>query len=144
MAGKILAHVSPRIFGDGPDSDSRSQSSEDRQVMEQMGKLQQLKRRFNVFSIFGLSITLLSSWEALGMSLGVSTTAGGSSSIDYGLVFIFMGSLACAASIADMASICLISSAQMHWSHMFAPKELKFVISFIQGRWFQGVRDKFH
>ncbi|KAH3950440.1 hypothetical protein HBI56_233280 [Parastagonospora nodorum] len=133
MAEKTLAHVSPRILSDGPDSDSRSQSSEDRQVMEQMGKLQQLKRRFNVFSIFGLSITLLSSWEALGMSLGVSMTAGGSSSLIYGLIFTFMGSLACAASIAEMASMCPISGAQMHWSYMFAPKELKVVVSFIQG-----------
>ncbi|EAT81366.2 hypothetical protein SNOG_10867 [Parastagonospora nodorum SN15] len=138
MAEKTLAHVSPRILSDGPDSDSRSQSSEDRQVMEQMGKLQQLKRRFNVFSIFGLSITLLSSWEALGMSLGVSMTAGGSSSLIYGLIFTFMGSLACAASIAEMASMCPISGAQMHWSYMFAPKELKVVVSFIQGQ-LQGI-----
>jgi len=137
MAEKPLAYISPRILDDGLDSDIRSQSSEDRHVMEQMGKLQQLKRRFNVFSIFGLSITLLSSWEALGMSLGISMTAGGSLSLVYSLLFTFMGSLACAASIAEMASICPISGAQMHWSYMFAPKEWKVAVSFIQGRWFR-------
>lgn len=107
--------------------------SSDKLVMEQMGKRQQLRRRFNVFTIFGLSITLLSSWEALGSALGVSMTAGGPVSVVYGLLFTFSGTLACAASVAEMASISPISGAQYHWSYLFAPESCKVIVTFIQG-----------
>jgi choline transport protein len=112
---------------------THSLSSEDQHVMAQMGVRQQLKRRFNIFTIFGLSITLLSSWEALGSALGVSMNAGGPVSVVYGLIFTFTGTLACAASIAEMASICPISGAQYHWTYMFAPKRWRVVVTFIQG-----------
>ncbi|KAH7074675.1 amino acid/polyamine transporter I [Paraphoma chrysanthemicola] len=115
------------------DQDVLDLAREDKAVMVQMGKRQQLVRRFNFFSIFGLSLTLLSSWEAIGGSMGVGMTAGGPVSLVYGLIFTFTGTLACAASIAEMASICPISGAQYHWTYMFAPRKSKVFASFIQG-----------
>ncbi|KAH7384377.1 amino acid/polyamine transporter I [Phaeosphaeria sp. MPI-PUGE-AT-0046c] len=109
------------------DPDTLSLSSEDQQVMAQMGKRQQLKRRFNFFTLLGLSITLVCSWEAFGSALGISMIAGGPSSVVYGLMFTFAGTLALSASVAEMASICPISGAQMHWTYMFAPKEWRIV-----------------
>lgn len=119
------------------DPEADSISPEDKDVMKQMGKRQQLKRRFNTFTIFGLSLTLLSSWEAMGSTLGVGLTSGGSVSIVYGLLFTITGTLACAASIAEMASICPISGAQYHWTYMFAPKKSRVFITFIQGLSFE-------
>jgi hypothetical protein len=107
---------------DAPDPDSTSLASDDKAVMHQMGKRQQLARRFNIFTIFGLSLTLLSSWEAIGGSIGVGLLAGGPVSLVYGLMFTFSGTLACAASIAEMASLCPIAGAQYHWTYMFAPR----------------------
>ncbi|KAF2796058.1 amino acid transporter [Melanomma pulvis-pyrius CBS 109.77] len=118
---------------DVEDQDTRGLSSEDKQVMAQMGKRQQLKRRFNSFTILGLSMTLLSSWEAIGGSMGVGITTGGPVSLIYGLMFTLTGTLACAASIAEMASICPISGAQYHWTYMFAPAKWRVFITFIQG-----------
>ncbi|KAF2468871.1 amino acid transporter [Lindgomyces ingoldianus] len=105
---------------------------EDKEVMEKMGKRQELTRRFNIFTIFGLSMTLLSSWEAIGGALGVGLLAGGPVALIYGLIFTLSGTLACAASIAEMASICPISGAQYHWTYMFAPKRFRVLITFIQ------------
>jgi choline transport protein len=130
MAEKHPAQSSPQILSD---TDTNSVSSEDQHVMAQMGKRQQLKRRFNGFTIFGLSVTLIASWESLGAALGLSMTAGGPVSVVYGLLFTFTGSMACAASIAEMASICPISGAQYHWTYIFAPKRWRVLVTFIQG-----------
>jgi choline transport protein len=127
MAEKL---TSPHILSS---PSTHSLSSEDRHVMAQMGVRQQLKRRFNIFTILGLSLTFLASWEALGSALSVTMTAGGPVSIVYGLIFTFSGTLACAASIAEMASICPISGAQYHWTYMFAPERWRVVVTFIQG-----------
>jgi choline transport protein len=134
MTEKTLPHAPPILVSDvSSDPDTQSLTSDDRLVMQQMGKRQQLKRRFTGLSIFGLSITLLSSYEALGMSLAVGMTAGGPVSLVYGMLFVFAGTMALAASIAEMASICPISGAQMHWTYMFAPKEWRVGVAFIQG-----------
>jgi choline transport protein len=133
MTEKTLQQAEPCIIDDASEPDVLSLSSEDKQVMSQMGKRQQLKRRFTGLSIFGLSITLLSSYEALGMSLAVAMIAGGPVSLVYGMLFVFAGTMACAASIAEMSSICPISGAQMHWTYMFAPKEWRVGVTFIQG-----------
>jgi hypothetical protein len=130
---KHLAQPLPGVVEDASDPDAISLASADKDVMAQMGIRQQLKRRFNIFTIFGLSLTLLSSWEAVGSALGVAFTAGGPVSLVYGLMFTFTGTLACAASIAEMASICPISGAQYHWTWMFAPARWKVVVTFIQG-----------
>jgi len=133
MEAKPTTPPPARAVEDASDPDDRSIASEDKTVMAQMGKRQQLKRRFNIFSIFGLSMTLLSSWEAIGASIGLGMTSGGPVSLVYGLMFTFCGTLACAASIAEMASMCPISGAQYHWTYMFAPKEWRVFITFIQG-----------
>lgn len=59
-------HAQLPVVEDVEDQEERSLASEDKDVMVQMGKRQQLKRRFGIFTIFGLSMTLLSSWEAIG------------------------------------------------------------------------------
>ena len=129
-------HTSSDAF---PDAELHSLAPSDKLVMLQMGKLQQLKRRFNLFSIFGLSITLLSSWEAIGGVFGIALTAGGPLSLVWGYLFVWTGTMACALSIAEMASICPISGSQYHWTYVFAPERWKVFVSFIQGEWTLGV-----
>lgn len=65
--------------------------------------------------------------------MGVGISSGGPVSLIYGLMFTLSGTLACAASIAEMASVCPISGAQFHWTYMFAPKKWRVFITFIQG-----------
>jgi len=114
--------------------DDSSLEKQDKEVMAQMGKKQQMPRRFNVITLLGLSLTFLSSWEAVGASMGVGLTAGGPVALVYGFLFVIAGTLACAASVAEMASICPISGAQYHWTYMFAPREWKVFLSFMQGK----------
>ena len=65
--------------------------------------------------------------------MGVGLLSGGPVALIYGLLFVGSGTLACAASIAEMASICPISGAQYHWTYMFSPKRMKLWVTFIQG-----------
>lgn len=65
--------------------------------------------------------------------MGVGLAAGGPVALVYGFLLSLSGTLACAASVAEMASICPISGAQYHWTYMFAPKGWKVFLSFIQG-----------
>lgn len=65
--------------------------------------------------------------------MGVGLMAGGPVALVYGFLFTLSGTLACAASVAEMASICPISGAQYHWTHMFAPTGWKVFLSFMQG-----------
>lgn len=66
--------------------------------------------------------------------MGVGLMAGGPVALVYGFMFVFSGTLACAASVAEMASICPISGAQYHWTYMFAPTGWKVFLSFMQGK----------
>ena len=66
----VTVEASPDITIDGDDKDA----------MRQMGKKQQLLRRFKFVPILALSITLLSSWEAMGSTMGLGLSAGGAGS----------------------------------------------------------------
>jgi choline transport protein len=60
---KTLARPPAHVVEDIFNPDILSLASADKDVMAQMGKRQQLKRRFNIVTIFGLFLTLLSSWK---------------------------------------------------------------------------------
>lgn len=133
MANEKLSVHDALVEATATSSEVNLSSMEDTVVMSQMGIRQQLERRFNAISILGLSLTLLASWEAIGGALGAGLTAGGPASLVYGYLFVFTGVLSCAASIAEMASMCPISGAQYHWTYMFAPMKWRVIITFIQG-----------
>lgn len=54
-------------------------------------------------------------------------------SLVYGMILSITGTLALAASLAEMASICPISGAQYHWTYMFSPKRAAPFITWMQG-----------
>ncbi|KAF1992509.1 amino acid transporter [Aulographum hederae CBS 113979] len=118
---------------ESPETGSLNLPEDDVVVMAQMGIKQQLKRRFNSISILALSVTLLSSWEAIGSTFGAALYAGGPVALIWGFMLTGSGTLALAASIAEMASMCPISGAQYHWTYMFAPPKWKVPITFVQG-----------
>jgi len=65
--------------------------------------------------------------------MGVGLYSGGPVALVYGLMFTLSGTMACEASIAEMASICPISGAQYHWTFIFAPKRTRVFVTFLQG-----------
>lgn len=105
----------------------------DEYLMTIMGKKEQLVRRFGLFSILALSITLLSSWEAVAVVFYAGLYNGGPVSLVYGMMLSFIGTLALAGSIAEMASSHPIAGAQYHWSFIYAPKRAAAFLSWMQG-----------
>ena len=75
----------------------------------------------------------VSSWEAIAGAVGTGLYAGGPISLIWGFFLTGSGTLALAASIAEMASMCPISGAQYHWTYMFAPKRSAAFITWMQG-----------
>ncbi|KAF7505074.1 hypothetical protein GJ744_001293 [Endocarpon pusillum] len=107
--------------------------ADDGYVMAIMGKKEQLVRRFGFLSILALSITLLSSWEAMACVFYAGLYNGGPVSLVYGMILSFIGTLALASSLAEMASSNPIAGAQYHWTFMYAPKRAAAFISWMQG-----------
>lgn len=107
--------------------------SDDEYVMATMGKKEQLVRRFGFLSILALSTTLLSSWEAMAGVFYAGLYNGGPVSLVYGMILSFIGTLALASSLAEMASSTPIAGAQYHWTFTYAPKRAAVFISWMQG-----------
>ncbi len=107
--------------------------TDDGYVMAIIGKKEQLVRRFGFLSILALSTTLLSSWEAVAGVFYAGLYNGGPVSLVYGMILSFIGTLALASSLAEMASSTPIAGAQYHWSFTYAPKRAAAFISWMQG-----------
>ena len=58
---------------------------------------------------------------------------GGPVALVYGMILALTGTLALAASLAEMASICPIAGAQYHWTAMFSPPRFAPFITWMQG-----------
>lgn len=63
----------------------------------------------------------------------MSLYAGGPVALVWGFFLTGSGTLALAASIAEMASMCPISGAQYHWTYIFAPPKWRIPVTFVQG-----------
>ena len=59
---------------------------------------------------------------------------GGPVALVYGMILAISGTLALAASLAEMASMCPIAGAQYHWTAMFSPPRFAPFITWMQGR----------
>jgi choline transport protein len=72
-------------------------------------------------------------WEAVFFANFTAMINGGSPTLIYGFVFCFFGTLATAASLAEMASFAPTSGGQYHWVSMLAPKKYSNFLSWITG-----------
>ncbi|KAH1337206.1 hypothetical protein KXW98_001546 [Aspergillus fumigatus] len=93
----------------------------------------QLERYLNFFSTLAFSATLMASWETVGGSIAAGLLNGGPSAIVYGMVFSTIGSVAVAASLAELASVNPTAGAQYHWTYNLSPKSHRLFLSFFQG-----------
>ncbi|KAE9393861.1 putative amino acid permease, partial [Gymnopus androsaceus JB14] len=113
--------------------EASSMKFKDAVLLAHMGKKQQLKRIFGFFPILALSTTLLGSWESICSALTAGLLNGGPVSLVYGMLLAISGTLALAASLSEMASICPIAGAQYHWTFIFAPRKWANFITWMQG-----------
>ncbi|RWA09390.1 hypothetical protein EKO27_g5710 [Xylaria grammica] len=98
-----------------------------------LSKRRQISQSFGFTSMLSFSTTVLVSWEAFAVTFQGGLVNGGPSTLVYGLIFSFFGSLATAASLAEMASISPTSGGQYHWVALLAPRRYAILFS-----WFAG------
>ncbi|KAI1076552.1 putative amino acid permease [Whalleya microplaca] len=98
-----------------------------------LSKRHQISKNFGFTSMLSFSTTVLVSWEAFAVTFQGGLINGGPSTLVYGLIFSFFGSLATAASLAEMASISPTSGGQYHWVALLAPHRYSILFS-----WFAG------
>ncbi|OCK81874.1 hypothetical protein K432DRAFT_415755 [Lepidopterella palustris CBS 459.81] len=113
--------------------ESLSSNADDKEVMAQMRKRQQLTWRDNYISILGLSMTLLLCWKGHELTFWYWPYAGGPVALEDGFLSTASGILARATFIAEMALMCPISDAQYHWTNMFASPASRVLITIAQG-----------
>lgn len=92
-----------------------------------------VQRVFNALQFFTLSITFMSSWEAIAGNLYTVFYNGGPSTLVWGFLLAWAGACAQSASLAEMAAIQPIAGAQYHWTWALAPKNIRRFTTWMQG-----------
>ncbi|KAG2162089.1 hypothetical protein VTO58DRAFT_109485 [Aureobasidium pullulans] len=109
------------------------QYSRDELDMIQQGKTQRFQRNFGLVSLLGFGTTMMATWEAVFTSNATAALNGGFPSLVWGFLFSWIGNLATAASLAEMASMAPTSGGQYHWVAMLAPEKHRVFLSWITG-----------
>ncbi|KAK7981393.1 hypothetical protein PG988_003631 [Apiospora saccharicola] len=113
--------------------DPEDGNAQDRRDMHRMGKTQELKRNFRFISIFGFTMILMQSWEAI-FSLGmIGLTNGGTAGYIWLYLISWIGFLFVNVSMAEMASMAPTTGGQYHWVSEFAPRKYQKFLSYIMG-----------
>ncbi|TKA69193.1 hypothetical protein B0A55_07074 [Friedmanniomyces simplex] len=84
-------------------------TQQDLAIMAQMGKRQQLRRIFSFLPTLALAVTLLASWESVAEAFPAGLNNGGPVSLVHDMILSFSSTLALAASLTEMASMCPIA-----------------------------------
>ena len=107
--------------------------TDDDLALARLGHKQQLRRRFNIWSMLALSLCLLATWEALSTTLIAALLSGGPVSVIYGFLLAWAGTLTQAASLAEISSIYPTAGGQYHWTACMAPQGGKKWLSYVVG-----------
>ncbi|KAF2816758.1 amino acid transporter [Mytilinidion resinicola] len=86
-----------------------------------VGQNRELDRYITLKPAVAFGLTVLSTWEGIGITFGAGLLNGGPTSLVYGLVMATIGSLSIALSLGEMASITPVVGAQYRWSGLYAP-----------------------
>ncbi|KAF1974376.1 amino acid transporter [Bimuria novae-zelandiae CBS 107.79] len=105
----------------------------DKKDMNRMGKLQQLSRNFQFFSILSVAAILGSTWEFALVVIGISLSNGGPAGGIWMFLVVCFGMFFVTLSMAEMASMMPISGGQYHWVSELAPKRHQKLLSYIVG-----------
>ncbi|GAA5995675.1 hypothetical protein JCM5350_007799 [Sporobolomyces pararoseus] len=90
---------------------------------------------FSMLAMVGLAYAILNSWVAMAASLSLSLPSGGPVATLWGLIVSFLGNLAMAASMAEIAHVYPTSGGPYHWSAILAPAGAANYVSWVTG-WF--------
>ncbi|OCK96679.1 amino acid transporter [Cenococcum geophilum 1.58] len=82
----------------------------------------QLDRYISLKPAVAFGLTVLSTWEGIGITLGAGLLNGGPTALVWGLILASIGSTSIALSLGEMASITPVVGAQYRWTGLYAPR----------------------
>ncbi|KAL1606611.1 hypothetical protein SLS60_004016 [Paraconiothyrium brasiliense] len=127
------SHTSPNNSPRYDSEDMWGDTSDDVRDMQRLGKAQEFKRNFGLWSALGFVSVYMATWEFVLVSLSVGFTNGGFA----GLFWCFITTVLCyatiVASLAEMESMAPTSGGQYHWVSEFSPPEYQAVLSYASG-----------
>ncbi|EON66704.1 hypothetical protein W97_05950 [Coniosporium apollinis CBS 100218] len=88
------------------------------------GSIRRLDKYITLKPAIAFGLTVLASWEGIAMTVKSTLINGGPTALVYGLVLAGLGTLALAASLAELASIHPYVGAQYRWTGMYAPRAM--------------------
>ncbi|KAG9769434.1 Choline transport protein [Exophiala dermatitidis] len=109
------------------------QHMNDEELLAALGHKQELRREFSLWSLGALCLCLMATWEALSSAVAAALVSGGAPCLFYNYIISFMGTLATACSLAEIASIWPTAGGQYHWVAVLAPENRRVLAS-----WFTG------
>ncbi|KAL3425153.1 amino acid permease [Phlyctema vagabunda] len=122
--------VDRKMMEENPAIDSATGKVDD---VDQFGHVQELRQDFSIWSLGSLCLALMATWEALTSVVAAALTNGGAPCLFYNYIISFLGTIAIACSLAEMASIYPTAGGQYHWVAALSPKSQMLTAS-----WFTG------
>lgn len=122
----------------GRESLSRRRSSvntsdDDALRLAELGYVQQLSRKFSVWSILGVGFSLTNSWFGLSAAMVTGINSGGTALIIYGVIIVACVSTCVAISLSELASALPSAGGQYFWAHELANERWKNFSSYFVG-----------
>ncbi|KAK5049998.1 hypothetical protein LTR84_004117 [Exophiala bonariae] len=118
---------------DDTHNDEKNATAQDIEDMKRMGKKQLFRRNFGFLSIFGFSMILMNTWQALLGTIAFGLGNGGTAGLIYMYVIVVVFFSLVNISMAEMASMAPTAGGQYHWISEFAPRSQQKFLSFVVG-----------
>ena len=134
-----LQHPKGRPLQERVDNNTSNRGLEDQNLdldartLALLGKRQRLNRNFGLVSMIAFATTLQASWVSVAVTFQDGMVNGGPVNLFYGLIFCWLGSMAIAASMAELSSMMPTAGAQYHWSAGLAPVRFAVTFSWVAG-----------
>ncbi|PYH89211.1 amino acid transporter [Aspergillus ellipticus CBS 707.79] len=116
-----------------PGKDNAVLSSQDAYELARVGKREILKRRFGLTSTVGFACSLMLTWEAIMLNIGIGLRNGGPAGLVYGYIGVWIGFISIFISMGELASMMPSAGGQYHWTSILAPDFSKRFISHVTG-----------
>lgn len=117
----------------GQQPNGLTNTAQDALDMQRLGKVQQFKRNFSLWSSIGFVAIYMATWEFVLVSLSVGFTNGGYAGLFWCFVTTTAAYSTIVASLAEMASMAPTSGGQYHWVSEFSPPKYQKVLSYAAG-----------
>lgn len=114
-------------------SQSDTTTGNDSRDMERLGKKQQFKRNFSLWSALGFVSIYMATWEFVLVSLSVGFTNGGFGGLFWCYITTTLAYSTIVISMAEMTSMAPTAGGQYHWVSEFSPPRYQKLLSYASG-----------